>query len=316
MKKLALITLIIIGYAANGWSADSLLDKIIFASVDKANELLTQEDDFTKCWSKFDIDARMQKQNSTKEELFDFITHQTKEWTLDEKNKIQSIFENLDELIKKQGFKIKYPSEIYFIKTTANEEGGAGGYTRASYIVLKEDLLAQSDDALKQIIVHELFHVLTRANPNFRKKMYKIIGFRLMKPIDYPENLKPYRITNPDATQTDSYIQLKVNGKPVDCMMILYAKKEYTNGSFFQYLNVGFLRLKGRKEKSIQFVDGKPVIYTFEDVSGFFEQVGKNTNYIIHPEEILADNFAYTMLGRTGLPDTDILDIIKKTLTK
>ena len=32
-------------------------------------------------------------------------------------------------------------------------------------------------------------------------------------------------------------------------------------------------------------------------MSGFFDQVGTNSQYIIHPEEILADNFALLVTG-------------------
>ena len=36
-------------------------------------------------------------------------------------------------------------------------------------------------------------------------------------------------------------------------------------------------------------------------VSGFFEQVGKNTQYILHPDEILADNFVQLLDHSTNL---------------
>ena len=37
----------------------------------------------------------------------------------------------------------------------------------------------------------------------------------------------------------------------------------------------------------------------------FFEQVGRNTNYIINPEEILAENFAFLLTRKpvTGTPE-------------
>lgn len=43
-------------------------------------------------------------------------------------------------------------------------------------------------------------------------------------------------------------------------------------------------------------------------VSGFFEQVGRNTNYVIHPEEILADNFSLLILGERRVPSPEILE--------
>ena len=97
-------------------------------------------------------------------------------------------------------------------------------------------------------------------------------------------------------------------------MMILYSDRDYSGGHFFKYLQVGFLSLTGEEDKQAELVDNKPVIYNFEQVSGFFEQVGKNTKYIIQPEEILADNFSFAILNKTGLPNQDIVDDIKMKL--
>ena len=314
MKKFTLIGLLMMVIFGKGFSSDLLTDKVKFASVEKASELLTQEDNFTKSWSQFDIDSRMHKKGSTREELFDFITKQTREWTSEEQNKITAILKNIDKQVDKQGFKIDYPDEIYLVKTTANEEGGAEGYTRANYIILKENILSKSKADLTKLIVHELFHVLSRNNPEFRNEMYQIIGFRMMNEVEYPESLKAYRITNPDAPQLDSYIRIKVGGQSKDCMMILYSNQEYDGGDFFSYLNVGFLSLTGDSEKTIEYQNDKPVIFSFEEVTGFFEQVGKNTQYIIHPEEICAENFAFAILNKPGLPNPEIVSEIKEKL--
>jgi hypothetical protein len=126
--------------------------------------------------------------------------------------------------------------------------------------------------------------------------------------------LKDLRITNPDAPQTDSHIILKKSGTTVGCTMILYSKSRYKGGNFFQYLQVGFLKLKGSETKAIDYVEGNPVIYSFDDVSGFFEQVGKNTNYFIHPEEIMADNFALALENKSGMPSQTIIEKIQSKL--
>lgn len=97
-------------------------------------------------------------------------------------------------------------------------------------------------------------------------------------------------------------------------MMILYSTQDYSSGDFFKYLNVGFLSIKGDVNKSVELVGNKPVIYNIKQVTEFFEQVGKNTQYIIHPEEILADNFAFAILNKTRLPNQDIVDKIKMKL--
>jgi len=300
-----------------GYGQNNLSDLIEFASVERANKLLQQEDNFTNSWSQFDIDSRMHKPNSSKADLLNYISTQIREWTPDEITKLASVFRTVDQKIKEQGFVIDFPNDIYFIKTTAEEEGGAGGYTRANYVVLQEAYVSQATtDDLINIVVHELFHVLTRRNPEFRKAMYNIIGFKMMNEVEYPEKLSKYRITNPDAPQVDSYITLQVDGQSKDCMMILYSNRDYVDGHFFKYLNIGFLSLIGGENKSIEYKADMPVIYSMEDVSGFYDQVGRNTQYIIHPEEICADNFVYTILSKKDLPDTQIIDEIRGILKK
>jgi hypothetical protein len=292
----------------------NLKASVQFASIEKAKELLITEDQFTKSWSQFDIDSRLHKINSTKENLFKFISSQPIEWTIEEKNKIGSVIEVIHNNLFKYGFKINFPDEIFFVKTSAQEEGGADGYTRANYVVLKEKMISKPESELQQVIAHELFHILTRCNKSFRKDMYKIVGFEIMNEITYPMHIQDFRITNPDAPQTDSYITLKKDEKSIDCMMILYSKNRYDGGDFFKYLNVGFLKLKGSDSKEIDLVDDQPVIYDFKEVSNFFEQVGKNTQYIIHPEEILADNFAFAINDKKELPSQWIVDKIQNKL--
>lgn len=323
MKKIGLIIFLVIGLilffivglSPKLYSEELLVDKVKFASVEKSRELLTQEDDFTRSWSQFDIDSRCGKQNASKEELFKIISKEVKPWNTEEESKIISILQNIDSQIKSQGFKIDYPEEIYFVKTSGKEEGGAEGYTRSNYIVLK--LGVDSNEFLEKIIIHELFHVLTRNNPEFREEMYKIIGFNLMMPVEYPEELKKYRITNPDASQTDSYISVNVENNELECMMILYSKKDYDGGDFFKYLEIGFLSLKGdSNKKSVEYKNGNPVIYSFSEVNGFFEQVGDNTGYIIHPEEILAENFVLAIQNELEVPDQFIIKEIQEKLKK
>jgi hypothetical protein len=48
-------------------------------------------------------------------------------------------------------------------------------------------------------------------------------------------------------------------------------------------------------------------------VSGFFEQIGRNTRYIVHPEEIMADNFSLMLFGGT-LSNPEIVEALRALL--
>ena len=55
-------------------------------------------------------------------------------------------------------------------------------------------------------------------------------------------------------------------------------------------------------------------LYSVKEIRDFYEQVGKNTGYIIHPEEILADNFALLILGNKKVKSPKIISELNKVL--
>jgi hypothetical protein len=59
-----------------------------------------------------------------------------------------------------------------------------------------------------------------------------------------------------------------------------------------------------------------PILLDVRQVSGFMEQVGENTDYIIHPEEILADNFALLLLKDRAVRTPDVLNKMRAVLLK
>lgn len=60
--------------------------------------------------------------------------------------------------------------------------------------------------------------------------------------------------------------------------------------------------------------DGVTTVYTLQQASDFRERVGENTNYVIDPEEILADNFVYALFGKADLPDPQLVENLKKAM--
>ena len=66
--------------------------------------------------------------------------------------------------------------------------------------------------------------------------------------------------------------------------------------------------------------DGKTVIYDLDDATDFYNLVGRNTGYVINPEECLADNFSIAVNGfqpsprRQELPNPEIVEKIREAL--
>lgn len=107
---------------------------------------------------------------------------QTLNWSDTEKERISKAMKSLDAEIKKQSYNLDFPKEIIFVKTTQKEEGNAEAYTRVNWIAIGEHALKEASDAdLKYLVAHELFHLLTRQNSNFKKDIYKVIGFTVIE---------------------------------------------------------------------------------------------------------------------------------------
>jgi hypothetical protein len=213
------------------------------------------------------------------------------------------------------------PRAVLLIRTTGQEESGAA-YTRGAAIVLPQNVLAYSADRLDRLLAHELFHVLSRHDGAFRARLYRIIGFEICDPIDFPASLADRRLTNPDAPLVDCTIELKnTEGKSFFGAPILYASaKKYDaekKGSMFQYLTFRLLVVEqDRGRWRPRLLGGEPVVIDPKKEAAFYDKVGKNTNYVIHPDEILADNFVHLVMGTKDLATPRIIEEMRAALAK
>jgi hypothetical protein len=303
---LPLITLLVAAAIAS--AQPSNLPPISFATVAEGRSLLTTRDDFIVRLSPFDRAARMKTNRDVLEpEFLEFVGKNVLEWTPDETAAVQSAWTSLTPKLRELA--LPFPKTILFIKTTGAEEGGAE-YTRANAIILPQSaLVVTKRPALQATIAHELFHVLSRNAPALRDRLYAVIGFQPCGEIPFPPELAARKITDPDAPKNDHCIRLKLGQSSVWAVPILYSKADRydpaAGGEFFQYLEFKFLVV----QKSGARATYDPSNITLLDanhVQGLYQQIGRNTDYIIHPEEILADNFKFLLIGRTNLPSPEV----------
>lgn len=322
MKKiLSLCVLLIV--SINLYSKESIVQDIYsvsdFVSSDIGKKLIIQDDDYSRSLSKFDLKMRVNNAEPTLENLNTFTQEQVLDWTETEKSLLDSLTKVISDIAISKNYKFELPNQIAFIKTTMNENKGAGGYTRLNYIVLSKDVTSMPHDKLKSVIAHELFHVISRYNPKLRTQLYSVIGFTTCNHINITTSLKDFTISNPDAPNFDAYIVLKDNtGAEVKCAMVLYSDTEYSGGLMFDYMKVGFLKLNQNDDNSMELFaeNGKEKILQLAEITEFFEQIGYNTQYIIHPEEIVASNFELLFQESPKIPSKEILDKIESYLIK
>ena len=285
-----------------------------FATASEAAEILTRKDDFIQRLSAFDRAARMKTDRTvSQDEFLAFAKASVASWTDAEKGKVETAIGQIRPAL--EALSLPLPKTIALLKTTGAEEGQAF-YTRDTAIVFPEgQLTAANTTPLEKTIAHELFHILSRENPAMREALYQAIGFIPCAEIQLPASLQARKITNPDAPRNDHSIRLRVDGQEVAAVPILFSAAEkydtHRGGEFFSYLQFQFLILENG---SGSFSAGEVVPPS--RVSGFFEQVGRNTDYVIHPEEILAENFALLVLNQQQIASPATLERIRQILIR
>ena len=321
MEQSIVSILLLLCFLCTAFADEIPLDEktiVHFASIEAARRVLATRDDFVARMSEFDRVARMKSDRPVSErEFLAFAASNAMSWEDDEIEKVKIAIKKIKPKIAQ--LKLRLPKSILLIKTTGKEEGGAA-YTRSNAVILPRRIISTRKD-LHRLIAHEIFHVFTRHNPDICESLYAAIGFAPCGEIDFPEVLKPRKITNPDAPKNNYYIEVSHNEKLVWVVPILFSRETKYDvkrgGEFFNYLTLKLLVVEKKADRvEPKYSDGRPVLLDLATVSGFFSKVGRNTSYIIHPEEILADNFAHLVTGTKNLPSPQIIEMIEQILTR
>jgi hypothetical protein len=210
---------------------------------------------------------------------------------------------------------------VWLIKTTGRDEAETG-YTRGNAIIIPQQYMDVAPEELERIIIHELFHVLSRSAPARRSALYAIVGFRDCGPLAWPPELAQRRITNPDAPDDRYCITLQRNGAPLTFYPVLFAREEKYDptlaGSYIERLNFKLLAVMGSGNKWTpgRSKDDALVLVDAANLPEYFNAIGLNTRYIIHPEEILADNFVLLVRGERKVRTPRILDDLQRVLAE
>lgn len=214
------------------------------------------------------------------------------------------------------------PAEVLFIKGSRMIDGGLP-HTRANAIVFGPNL-PQTDAGLDGLFWHELFHVLSRhATRPARESLYALIGFERCESLSLPQNLRARGLSNPDVE--DSAYTIEIAGGPggaVEVMPFLTASPERfdpAKPAFPSYIQLVFLNIARGPQGActLKSVTGETSMFAPAAVQApLFAKVGRNTHYVFHAEEMLADNFSYLMLGRTDLPDMWVIEKLKERLAR
>lgn len=200
-----------------------------------------------------------------------------------------------------------FPESVNLIKTNANHYGKSIYYTRENNIVIPYNVLGKNrdDDTFLETMLHEIFHIYSRTNLDKRTQLYELIGFRKASPVQLPDELDRRLLFNPDGVDIEYLIEVSDAGDTIQLMLVLHSNAPEVipeEKGFFAYADVELFEVK--KEGDTWFVqtkDGYKSTMHERFQTDFQRQIGPNTGYIWHPDEILADNFAFLALIKGNL---------------
>ena len=289
-----------------------------FATAQEGAVVLSTPDRFVTALSPFDRQSRLGSAEDVSQETFlGFIGDQAVAWDPVEMQKISDLIQSIRSRVA--GYSLSLPSEVVLVRTTGQEEAQAA-HCRRNAIVLPPPVVARPNDKLEVLLVHELFHILSSHNPEMRKRLYEIIGFHVCAPIDLPAQLQDRKITNPDGPLIDAYVEVMVDDRKRPAVPVLFASKAFDpqqNANFFDYLTFRLMLITRLGDQPTPILDdGQPILLDPRNLASFHQQIGRNTKYILHPDEVLADNFVHLVFQTPDLPTPRIVAEMKQQLLR
>jgi len=284
--------------------------------------IIDHSDPFFEKLTPLEISLRLDRDvtNLSREEMLKqfrtFLREQVREFSDEDKEILSLTLPRVAKACQKTCPQV-IPTRWRFLCTNGRDELGAP-YTRGSAIVLPEgtvqQLSAKSLEKLGKLIVHESFHVWSRQNPTKRTAIYKEIGFEPISAVALPNSIESIRLTNPDGPGWDHAITVRnpADGTDLRSILLLTSRiPQFASGykGVIPVLQFHLYALTSADPPEIVLDEsGQPVRKIPFLAPGFMQKVGKNTGYLIHPDEICADNVAMLAYPPPNIASPEILE--------
>lgn len=307
--KMALMAIMLTAGGAVAAAAEEVVFR--FATPEEASAILTARDSYFSNLGALEIGIRLQNPDETSlDALSESYGSGLPDWTQAERDALNAVLAANADLIK--DIAPLLPSEVLFLKVDNRVAGGLP-HTRANGIVFPEGSVSAANDGLTRLFWHELYHVLSRQIADRHNETFALVGFKPCA-FDAPEALHVRRLSNPDAPAIAHYAPAQVDGPAEGFIPYLYVPEggydPEAGGTLGNYFRFGLLEVT-EQDGVCTAVPGEEAPWRLRQPDAtpeFFDVAGRNTSYIIHPEEILADNFTLWMLGVENLPNPEIIE--------
>lgn len=239
----------------------------------------------------------------------DFLRRDVESFTAEESSRVTEVIQEVFNTCKNV-FPGAFPDTLKLIKTKGQHYGASVYYTRMNCIIVPANVLDPEErKAFTSTMYHELFHVFSRLNPEKSRRLYRLIGFERigLEHLQVPDALAARVLYNPDGVDFAQKISLRTpDGNTIEAIPVIYANHlGYKPGQneFFGYVEFNLYQVEKAGDnfwKVITRDDGYSSTLNLKELPDFFRQIKDNTGYIIHPDEVLADNFAFLMQGKSN----------------
>ena len=245
-----------------------------------------------------DRQIQMKRENDKSislDEYKQFLESDITTFTPAEQSRLEILFNNIHERFDKIGIHVNI-DDIYIIKTKGLTYGPQAFFTRENAIFIPAHQMEMPDDGLRSVLLHEIFHIVSRYDERIKKATYNLIGFSPLGKdfkIEAP-HLSERILLNPDGLDNSYVINLKNEaGESLQAVAVLYSKHKKYSSSFADYFDYIYFELYKYDETNgtIEVKDDLGNTIPADYFNNFFDQISDNTQYIIHPDEIMADNF-------------------------
>lgn len=249
------------------------------------------------------IDQFLQMGGSEDLDYIDFIKKEAISFLPEDMDKINKTMSKVEHLILE--IHPNYLSDsIKFIKVEGKRYGDQAYFTKDNAIIIPaEELSSFNEKKFLEVMLHELFHIFSRQNSMLKKELYKSIGFEALPgKLHIDSSFNQQILLNPDGINFHYEIKIKSYEQVYRCLPVLYTESTFQDYKENYFENLQF-DLFPVYEKNGQFVLANPEEaqqLNLKSHPNFYAQIGRNTDYIIHPDEILADNFVFMVQKKKG----------------
>lgn len=274
--------------------------RLRFASVEQGRRLLTADDEWVRYTSPLQRATLMGRTGPAPVQAFlAFQADAVLPWTDAARARWQRAYTQIAPTLER--LQLPWPAEVLLVQTSGRESANQP-HTRGHAVVLPQQF-EQQEFSDAEVLAHELFHVLSRHRPELASRLYALLGYEPAGELEWPPQWLPLRISNQDAPLHHHVMRVTLKGRPVVLMPVVVsaAAKPAPGETLLDLMEPRLLEVvpgRGGHPTRPVLRGGEPVWHDIESTKAFLDRLGGNTDYTLHPDETIADNFMFLVAGR------------------